>query len=201
MAILPDLDRTDFEILRLLQKDARLTNKELASAVDLAPSSTHERVKRLWELGVLRGLHAEVDPHALGIGIEALLMIELSKHKRSNVDAFMQAVGEIPEVRAAFLLTGRWDVVIHVVARDIVHLKDLALDKFTNKPGVTRIRNCDHLRRETAARSALVQGLTPASRRALERTRPRHRRTWPGVLRLICTCGRWRTHGAGDEEA
>ena len=120
MAILPDLDRTDFEILRLLQKDARLTNKELASAVDLAPSSTHERVKRLWELGVLRGLHAEVDPHALGIGIEALLMIELSKHKRSNVDAFMQAVGEIPEVRAAFLLTGRWDVVIHVVARDMV---------------------------------------------------------------------------------
>ena len=92
MAILPDLDRTDFEILRLLQKDARLTNKELASAVDLAPSSTHERVKRLWELGVLRGLHAEVDPHALGIGIEALLMIELSKHKRSNVDAFMQGI-------------------------------------------------------------------------------------------------------------
>ena len=139
MAAWPDLDRTDFEILRLLQKDARLTNKELASAVELAPSSTHERVKRLWEVGVLRGLHAEVDLHALGIGIEALLMVELSKHKRSNVDAFMQAVGDIPEVRAAFLLTGRWDVVVHVVARDMVHLKDLALDKFTNKPGVTRI--------------------------------------------------------------
>ena len=139
MAAWHDLDRTDFEILRLLQKDARLTNKELASAVELAPSSTHERVKRLWEVGVLRGLHAEVDLHALGIGIEALLMVELSKHKRSNVDAFMQGVGEIPEVRAAFLLTGRWDVVVHVVARDMVHLKDLALDKFTNKPGVTRI--------------------------------------------------------------
>jgi DNA-binding Lrp family transcriptional regulator len=107
MAARPDLDRTDFEILRLLQKDARLTNKELASAVELAPSSTHERVKRLWEVGVLRGLHAEVDLHALGIGIEALLMVELSKHKRSNVDAFMQAVGDISEVRAAFLLTGR----------------------------------------------------------------------------------------------
>ena len=43
---------------------------------------------------MLRGLHAEVDPHALGIGIEALLMIELSKHKRSNVDAFMQQAHE-----------------------------------------------------------------------------------------------------------
>jgi DNA-binding Lrp family transcriptional regulator len=139
MAVYSDLDRTDFEILRLLQKDARLTNKELALAIDLAPSSAHERVKRLWEIGVLRGLHAEVDPRALGVGIEALLMVELSKHKRSNVDAFVQAVGEIPEVRSAFLLTGRWDVVVHVVARDMAHLKDLALDKFTNQPGVTRI--------------------------------------------------------------
>jgi DNA-binding Lrp family transcriptional regulator len=51
----------------------------------------------------------------------------------------VQAVGEIPEVRSAFLLTGRWDVVVHVVARDMAHLKDLALDKFTNQPGVTRI--------------------------------------------------------------
>ncbi|MCP5365180.1 MAG: Lrp/AsnC ligand binding domain-containing protein, partial [Hyphomicrobiales bacterium] len=44
-----------------------------------------------------------------------------------------------PEVRSAFLLTGRWDVIVHVVARDIEHLKNLALDRFTSRPGVTRI--------------------------------------------------------------
>ena len=134
-----DLDRTDFAILRLLQNDARMRNKEVAAAINLAPSSAHERIRRLWDIGALRGLHAEVEPSALGVGIEALLMIELSKHKRANVDAFMDEVGVIPEVRAAFLLTGRWDVVVHVVARDMVHLKDLVLDKFTSRPGVTRI--------------------------------------------------------------
>lgn len=137
---MPDLlDRTDFAILDLLQKDARLANKQIAASIGLAPSSTHERIRRLWDLGVLRGLHADVDPAALGVGLEALLMIELSKHERANVDRFMQEVATIPEVRAAFLLTGRWDVVAHVVARDMPHLKDLALDRFTNQPGVTRI--------------------------------------------------------------
>jgi DNA-binding Lrp family transcriptional regulator len=134
-----ELDRTDFVILDLLQKDARLTNKEVAAAVDLAPSSTHERIKRLWEIGAIRGLYAEIDGRALGVGIEALLMIELSKHKRAVVDSFMEEVGRIPEVRSAFLLSGRWDVIVHVVACDTAHLKDLALDKFTSRTGVTRI--------------------------------------------------------------
>ena len=137
--MIPDLDRTDFAILQLLQKDARLSNKEIAGAIRLAPSSTHERIRRLWELGVLRGLHADVDPVALGVGIEALLMIELSKHKRATVDSFMKDVATIAEVRSAYLLTGRWDVIVHVVARDTEHLKNLALDKFTSRPGVTRI--------------------------------------------------------------
>jgi DNA-binding Lrp family transcriptional regulator len=55
------------------------------------------------------------------------------------VDRFMTEVVNIPEVRSAFLVTGRWDFVVHVVARDMQHLKDLALDSFTNRPGVTRI--------------------------------------------------------------
>ncbi|MCT7376306.1 Lrp/AsnC family transcriptional regulator [Chelativorans salis] len=132
-------DRTDFDILSLLQKNARLSNKELAAAVGLAPSTCHERLKRLWAGGVLRGTHAEVDPAVLGVGLEALLLIELAKHQREIVDSFMREVVSVPEVRAAFLITGRYDLVIHVAVRDTAHLKNLALDNFTNRPGVTRI--------------------------------------------------------------
>ena len=85
------------------------------------------------------GLHAEVAPQAMGVGLEALLMIELAKHERATVDRFMDDIVEIPEVRSAHLITGRYDLVVHVVARDTRHLKDLALDRFTNRPGVTRI--------------------------------------------------------------
>lgn len=133
------IDRIDAGILRLLQNDARLSNKQIAAAVGLAPSSVHDRLKRLWAEGVLAGLHAEVAPGAMGIGIEALLMIELSKHERATVDRFMDEIVGIPEVRSAHLITGRYDLVVHVVARDTRHLKDLALDRFTSRPGVTRI--------------------------------------------------------------
>ncbi len=133
------LDRTDIAILSLLQNNARLSVKEIAGKVDLAPSSAHERIKSLRESGVLRGAHAEVDSKALGIGLEALFMIGLAKHKRSTVDRFMDDIAKVPEVRFAFLVTGRYDVVVHVVVRDTQHLKDLALDQFTNRPGVTRI--------------------------------------------------------------
>jgi DNA-binding Lrp family transcriptional regulator len=134
-----DLDRTDVGILSVLQNNARLSVKEIAAEVGLAPSSTHERIRRMRDNGILRGAHVEVDPKALGIGLEALFMIELAKHKRSTVDKFMDDIVNVPEVRSAFLVTGRYDLIVHVVVRDTQHLKDLALDRFTNRPGVTRI--------------------------------------------------------------
>jgi len=134
-----DIDRIDIGILRLLQNNARLSVKEIAAEIGLAPSTTHERIRRLRESGVLLGTHVEVDPKALGVGLEALFMIELAKHERGMVDRFMDDIVDVPEVRAAFLVSGRYDLVVHVVVRDTGHLKDLAFDRFTNRPGVTRI--------------------------------------------------------------
>jgi DNA-binding Lrp family transcriptional regulator len=133
------MDRTDFALIAYLQNNARLQNKELAALVGLSPSSCHERVKRLWDAGVFRSAHVVVDPKALGVGLEALLFIELAKHERRTVDSFFEDVATVAEVRSAFLITGRYDLVVHVVARDTTHLKNLALDQFTSRPGVTRI--------------------------------------------------------------
>jgi DNA-binding Lrp family transcriptional regulator len=135
------LDRTDFGILRLLQNDAGLSNKQIAAAIGLAPSSAHERMKRLKEEGILRGAHADVAPKAMGVGLEAIFFIELSKHEKGVVNRFLDEVVEIPEVRSAFLVTGPHDFIVHVVARDMQHLKDVVLDRFTNRAEVTRIES------------------------------------------------------------
>ena len=135
----PPLDRTDYEILRLLQNNARLSNKEIAAAVHLAPSTCHERLKRLQSSDILRGFHADVDLRAIGLSLEALLFIELAKHERRLVDRFMNETESIPEVRRAFLITGRYDLVVHVAVRDIEHLRNLAFDRFTSQPAVVRI--------------------------------------------------------------
>ncbi|WP_029032383.1 Lrp/AsnC family transcriptional regulator [Salinarimonas rosea] len=133
------LDRTDFEILRVLQNDARTPNKVLAAAVGLAGSTVHERVKRLEAAGVIRGATVTLDPAAFGVGLEAILMVTLAKHDRALVDRFMTEVAQVNEVRALFLISGRYDVVAHVVVRDVAHLRDLALDAFTSREGVEQI--------------------------------------------------------------
>ena len=133
------IDRIDAEILGLLQNDGRMSNKQIAAATGLAPSSVHDRLKRLWRDGVLTGAHVDVAPSALGVGLEALLMIELAKHERSTVDRLLDEIVDVPEALTAHLITGRYDLVVHVVARDMRHLKDLILDRFTSRPGVTRV--------------------------------------------------------------
>ncbi|MBK8726531.1 MAG: Lrp/AsnC family transcriptional regulator [Holophagaceae bacterium] len=136
----PALDRTDFDLLGLLQKNARLSNKELAAAVGLAPSSCLVRVQRLQKAGVLRGFHAFVDPGALGIGLQALIGVQLSQHSRAKLKAFVHHLLGRPEVVALYHVTGAFDFQVHVAVKDPSHLRDLALDAFTSRPEVQNIQ-------------------------------------------------------------
>ncbi|HJU83740.1 MAG TPA: Lrp/AsnC family transcriptional regulator [Holophagaceae bacterium] len=134
------LDRIDRQILALLQKDARLSNKELAARVDLAPSSCLARVQRLRDAGVLRGFHAFVDPQALGVGIQALIAVRLRQHSREKVRAFMKHLLGLSEVVALYHVTGDMDFQVHVAVKNPDHLRDLALDAFTTRSEVESIR-------------------------------------------------------------
>lgn len=135
-----ELDRIDCDILSLLQKDARLSNKELAAAVGLAPSSCLTRVQRLRSAGVLRGAHADVDPTALGVGLQALIAVQLRQHSRAQVKAFWKHALGLPEVLSVFHVAGTHDFQVHVAVRDAHHLRDLALDAFTTRPEVAHIQ-------------------------------------------------------------
>ena len=135
----PLLDRIDCEIVRLLQKNGRLSNKQIAAAVRLAPSTCHERIKNLQRSGVIRGTHAEVDLRAVGLNLEALAFIKLGNYERGVVDRFLNKIGSIPEVRRVFLVSGRHDVIVHVAVKDIDHLRNLGFDHFTNQPEVVNI--------------------------------------------------------------
>ncbi len=135
-----NLDRTDCRIIEFLQADARLSNKELAARVGLAPSSCLARVQRLKSAGVLKGAHAEVDPAALGIGLQALIAVQLRQHSRAQVKAFWKHVLALPEVLALYHVAGSSDFQVHVAVRDAHHLRDLALDAFTTRPEVAHIQ-------------------------------------------------------------
>jgi len=139
MSVGRGLDRTDFEIIAVLQKDARISNKELASLVHLAPSSCLERVRRLREDGVLEGFHARVDPTALGIGLQAMIAVQLSRHSGDIVGAFQDYMLASPAVIAVFYLAGRTDFLLHVAVRDAVQLRELAVEYITARPEVAHV--------------------------------------------------------------
>lgn len=133
------LDRIDAEILRQLQKNGRLPNKELAERVGLAPSTCLVRVRRLQEDGVFRGVHAELEPHAVGVGVQAMVAVTLSRHARTEVESFRSHALSLPEVIAYFHVTGEADFLLHVAVRDLDHLRELALSAFTTREEVARL--------------------------------------------------------------
>jgi DNA-binding Lrp family transcriptional regulator len=133
------MDRIDIEIVAALQKNARLSNKELAALVGLAPSTTHGRLRRLVETGVLRGFFAEPDPEALGVGLQAVLFVRLARHSRDLVDGFHRDTLALPEVIALSHVGGRFDFLVQVAVRDAHHLRDLAMDHFTTHPAVATL--------------------------------------------------------------
>ncbi len=133
------LDRIDRRILAALQNDARLSNKQLAASVGLAPSSCLERVRRLTREGALRGFHADVAPAALGIGLEAIIAVRLQRHDREMVRAFRAHVDTLPEVVGFFHTAGNNDFLLRVVVRHVQHLREFALDALTSQDEVAHI--------------------------------------------------------------
>jgi DNA-binding Lrp family transcriptional regulator len=130
------LDRIDFGILTVLQNNARLSNKELAREIGLAPSSCLERVRALTRAGVLKGAHATVDAAALGIGLEALVAVRLVKHSRAAFRSLYAHMLSLPEVLATFHVSGVNDLQVHVAVRDIGHLRGLIVEKIAARAEV-----------------------------------------------------------------
>jgi DNA-binding Lrp family transcriptional regulator len=126
-------------LVTALQKNARLSNKELAAAVGLAPSTCLERVRKLRAAGVLTGFHAEVDPSALGIGLQALVAVRLQRHSRTLVEGFRAHALTLPEVVAVYHVAGATDFLVHVAVRDADHLRNLTMDAFTTRREVAHI--------------------------------------------------------------
>jgi DNA-binding Lrp family transcriptional regulator len=139
MAAKPFLDRIDREIVALLLKNARLSNKEIAGSVGIAQSTCSERIRRLEAAGVFRGFHAEVEPSVVGVGLQAMIAVKLHRHETSQVARFRAYAAQLDEVVAFYHMAGNTDFLVHVAVRDSDHLRDIAMGAFTAQPEVAHI--------------------------------------------------------------
>ena len=123
-----DLDEVDRRLLTLLHSDARTSNSALADAVGIAPSTCHGRVRRLQDLGVIRGFHAEIDPAAIGLPLQAMVSVSLQSGSRGKIRTFIQQIRSKPQVIDVYFLAGADDFLIHVAARDTDDLRSFVVD-------------------------------------------------------------------------
>jgi DNA-binding Lrp family transcriptional regulator len=135
------LDRTDLRILAFLQRHGRASNLELAEAVNLSTSQCHRRHRRLEELGVIAGYEARLDPGLLGLGVTAFVHVSMEKGHLSNLRKFTEGIRALPEVLECFSVTGDFDYVLKVVARDLKALSQFLMDTLMVLPGVDNVRS------------------------------------------------------------
>lgn len=136
------LDRYDLKILAELQRDARVSNQELAERIGLSPSPCSRRVKQLEDGGLILRQVALLDRKKLGLTLTAYVQIGMDRHTPERFENFEQAIRQWPEVLECSLVTGMdADYQLKVVVPDMEHYQQFLLGRLTRVEGVTSVRS------------------------------------------------------------
>jgi len=140
------LDRTDRGLLAELQRDGRLTNRELAERVHLSESACLRRVRALEQAGVIDRYAAVVSQSKVGLPGNVFVSITLNRQDQTDLAAFEEAVRRVPEVMECYLMTGPQDYLLRVVVSDPSDFARLHSQHLTRLPGVARVQSSFALR-------------------------------------------------------
>jgi DNA-binding Lrp family transcriptional regulator len=144
-----DIDNVDRRILTALHADARISNSALADIVGIAPSTCHGRLRRLQELGVIRGFYTDVDPAAIGRPLQAMISVSLQSNARGRIRHFIAEIRKLPQVIDVYFLAGADDFILHVAARDTEDLRSFVVENLNADPDVAGTQTSlifEHLR-------------------------------------------------------
>lgn len=134
------LDEVDIEILRILSQDGRISNADLADRIGVAQSTSLARTRSLVEKGAITGFHANVNPAALGLALQALISVSLRAGARSNLSDFMKQMQQLPQVIQIFFLGGNEDFIVHLAVKDSAEVREFVLDQLSNNASVASTR-------------------------------------------------------------
>ncbi len=143
---MPNLDATDTKILQALQPDGRQSLADLAEKVNLSASPCWRRVKQLEESGLLSSYGARLDRHKLGYGVTGFIQIQLEHHSPDSTTAFEREIVAIAQVITCHNLSGKYDYMLEVIARDLEEFSNLLRNQIRSIKGVKEISTSFSLR-------------------------------------------------------
>jgi len=137
----PAIDKTDIQILNILQENNLLTNLELAEKVNLSPPPCLRRVKRLNELGVISQNVAIVDPQKVGHTLVVFISITLEKQREDLLQSFERKMLEHPEITQCYFVSGETDYLLVAQLKDMQAYNEFARKVFANEPNIKVFRS------------------------------------------------------------
>lgn len=132
MSHVQKIDDIDKKILEILQARAKITNAKLSEEIGLSPAPTLERVKKLEQMGIITSYHAKLNTEKIGLGVTTFVLATLIGHNRANIEGFIKAIENIPEVIECHHITGAGDFILKVVAKDIASYQKIMLEKVSD---------------------------------------------------------------------
>ena len=154
------LDRVDRSILRILQKEGRISNLDLAEKTALSPSPCSRRVKRLEDDGLVSSYVARLNPDELGLKLMALIQISLDLHTPERFENFEGIVDTFEEVMECYLITGQQaDYLLKVIVPDMDYYQEFLLGKLTRIDGVTGVHSSFVMRKVVDSTALPMQHL------------------------------------------
>ncbi len=135
------LDATDVRILQLIQANAKLTNKEIASRVDMSITPVYERIRRLEEKGIIAAYRAELDRVHLGYELIAFCNISLKEHNKTFLDRFEEEVMKLDEVIECYHIAGLFDYLLKVALKDMVAYHNFIIGKLATIDNIGNVQS------------------------------------------------------------
>ena len=133
------MNSKDRQIVQALQAEGRLTNQDLSDRVNLSPSPCLRRVRLLEEQNVIKGYTALVDQKAWGLPITIFIRIKLERHGDAAVSKFEKAIQSMPQVMDCWLMTGRSDYLLRMIASDLDDYERFVRRELQRVPGIASI--------------------------------------------------------------
>ena len=136
-----ELDKTDRQILKILQNNGRITNKELSNQLGLSPPPTLERVKKLEGMGYIQGYEARLDPEKIQLNTIMMVSVALHQHTHETISEFKQAIKNLVEVMECYHVTGDNDYLLKVVCGSIAEYETFIVEKLSVLKNLGKIKS------------------------------------------------------------
>lgn len=134
-------DEKDLSILRILQKDAKMSIRDISARINLSPTPTHERIKRMEKQGIIKEYTVVVDRKKVNKGMMVICMIALNVHNKKTAGKFIEEVGKLKEVVEFYNISGDFDFMLKILAPNMDEFHEFFINKLSEIEGIGQTKS------------------------------------------------------------